>query len=251
MKLKKNFYSRDTTQVAEELIGKVLCRKLPSGVILKSVITETEAYLGINDRACHTHGGRRSARTEVMWGDAGVAYVYFIYGMHFCLNVVTRSPGVPEAVLIRGAKPVQSPAQISRWLEVEPDERKWNKILSGPGRLCKVLKIDKSLNGLSLESSDLWIEEGNDISSKEIVKTPRIGIDYTQDDEAGSHQWPLRFLMKSKSPNNGARSSLNKKLSKAKGENNEDLFGHNKNSRKNTTRKTTKDRKRPTSGNLP
>ena len=218
MKLKKNFYSRNTTTVAKELIGKVLCRKLPSGQIVKCIITETEAYLGIADRACHTYGGRRSARTEAMWGHAGVAYVYLIYGMHYCLNVVTRSPGVPEAVLIRGAVPFESPIQVKRWLAIEPDRKKWNRFMSGPGRLCKVLKIDKTLNGLSLLSSDLWIEEGNKISSKEIVKTPRIGIDYTLGDPAGSHQWLLRFLLKSSIIEKKRRSGIKKQSSQSKGD---------------------------------
>ena len=244
MKLKKNFYSRNTTTVARALIGKVLCRKLPSGLVVKSIITETEAYLGIDDRACHTYGGRRSARTEAMWGHAGFAYVYIIYGMHYCLNVVTRSPGVPEAVLIRGAMPFESPTQMKRWLQIEPDRSKWNRMMSGPGRLCKVLKIDKTLNGLSLMSSELWIEDGNKISSKQIVKTPRIGIDYTIGDPAGSHQWLLRFLLKSTLTNKEKRSRIKKQLSQAKGDQNEILLRHYKNNRKNASSKNAEDRKK-------
>ncbi len=238
MKLKKSFYSRDTAKVARELIGKILCRKLPDGLVLKAVITETEAYLGIKDRACHTFGGRRTMRTEAMWGDAGRAYVYLIYGMHYCLNTVTRKAGVPEAVLIRGAVPLQSSASIKKWMLVESDVKKWNRMMAGPGRLCKVLKIDKTLNFSSLQSSDLWIEDRQNVPSKEIVKTPRIGIDYTLNDPAGSHQWPLRFFW---------RPAADTKKSKAM--QNENIFGHNKDDWKNSSNQNAKNRKKSSGRN--
>ncbi len=238
MKIKKCFYLRDTAKVAEELIGKILCRKHPNGSVLKSVITETEAYLGLEDRACHTYGGRRTTRTEIMWGEAGRAYIYLIYGMHYCLNIVTRAVGIPEAVLIRGAIPLRSAASVEKWMQLEPDQKKWNRMMSGPGRLCKVLKIDKSLNAASLQSSDLWIEAGLSVPSKEIVKTPRIGIDYTLNDPAGSHQWPLRFLW---SP------AADTKKSKAM--QNENILRHNKDDWKNSSNQNAKNRKKSTSRN--
>lgn len=236
MKLKKSFYFRDTAKVSEELIGKILCRKHSNGSILKSVITETEAYLGLEDRACHTFGGRRTPLTEPMWGDAGRAYIYLIYGMHYCLNTVTREVGVPEAVLIRGAIPLQSAGSFKKWLKIEPDQKKWNRIMSGPGRLCKILEIDKSLNATSLRSSDLWIEDGICVPLKEIVKTPRIGIDYTLNDPAGSHQWLLRFLW------NPAADTK-----KSKAMQNENIFRHNKNDWKDSSNQNAKNRKKSAS----
>ena len=206
---------------------------------MKALITETEAYLGVEDKACHTFGGRRTPRTEVMWGEAGKAYIYFIYGMYFCLNAVTRKVGVPEAVLIRGAIPLDTKTSVRNWLKAEPDMKKWRRIMSGPGRLCNVLKIDKTMNGLSLLGETLWIENGLAIPPKEIVKSPRVGIDYTLNDPAGSHQWPLRFLwmpvMMSSGSNTTKRSEVNSY---------ENIFRHYKNNRQNTPRKNAKNRKK-------
>jgi DNA-3-methyladenine glycosylase len=238
-KLSVAFYDRDTTTVARELVGQFLCRRLSDGSILKTVITETEAYLGLEDRACHSYGGRRTSRTEVMWGNPGRAYVYFIYGMYFCLNVVTRETGVPEAVLIRGALPIVTSASRKDWMKIEPDFKKWNRIMSGPGKLCKILKIDKSLNGISLKSAELWIESGVKVSIKEIEKSPRVGIDYTMNDPAGSHQWPLRFLWR---PDLG--------LHQQKGSTYENLFRYYKNSGKNPSRQNAKVRERSSGRNL-
>ncbi len=240
MKLSQKFYSRDTTRVAQELIGKILCRKFPDGLIVKTIITETEAYLGITDRACHTFGGRRTPRTEVMWGAPGRAYVYFIYGMYFCLNAVTQKFGIPEAVLIRGAIPLDTKSSVKNWIKIEPHMKKWRRIMSGPGRLCNVLKIDKTLNGLPLQSSDLWIEDGFEVPAKEIVKSPRIGIDYTLNDPAGSHQWPLRFLWTPV-----AELGRSEKIKKQESSSYENIFRHYENNRQNTSRKNAKDRKRP------
>lgn len=239
MKLSKKFYSRDTTQVAQELIGKILCRRLSDGFVVKTVITETEAYLGIKDRACHTFGGRRTPRTEVMWGEAGHAYIYFIYGMYFCLNAVTQKIGIPEAVLIRGAMPLDTKSSVKNWIKIEPQIKKWRRIMSGPGRLCDVLRIDKTLNGLSLRSSELWIEDGFAVPAKEIVKSPRVGIDYTLNDPAGSHQWPLRYLWIPI-----VESSRLEKTKKQEGSTYENIFRHYKNNRQNTSRKNAKNRKR-------
>ena len=238
-KLKQDFYNRDTTLVAEELIGKFLCRRHPDGFILKTIITETEAYLGLEDRACHTFGGRRTPRTEVMWGEPGRAYIYFIYGMYFCLNVVTREIGVPEAVLIRGALPLVTSASVDQWSRIEPQKSKWSRIMSGPGKLCNVLKIDKTLNGLSLAGQALWIESGIEVPTKAIEKSPRIGIEYTRQDPAGSHQWPLRFLWKPDVQTNSI-----------KGARHEDLFRYYKNDWTNSAYQNAKTRKKPSGRNL-
>ncbi len=217
--LPMSFYNRETDKVAISLLGKILARRLPSGEVLKCVITETEAYLGIADKACHTYGGRKTERTLPMWEAGGRAYIYFIYGMYYCLNIVTRESGVPEAVLIRGARPLETPEQINKWLKIEPRTSQWKKIMSGPGKLCRTLEIDKSLNRIPLNSKELWLEDGYQVARKTILKSPRVGIGYAG--EAAS--WPLRFLWNSGSVY-------------------ESVFRHNQNDRKNAACKITKSR---------
>lgn len=216
-KLPLSFYERKTEIVAKDLIGKVLVRKLSNGKTLKAIITETEAYLGIKDKACHTFRGKRTARTEAMWGPAGHAYVYFVYGMHHCFNAVTRQQGVPEAILIRGAIPLVSTRQTAVWKKNEPNIKRWNQLMSGPGKLCKVLGINKQLNKRSLNSNQIWIEEGIRVSRKSIIKTSRVGIKYAEE----AQYWPLRFIW-----NFGGLC--------------ESLFEHNKNHRKNASCKAAK-----------
>lgn len=156
MRLKRNFFNRDTLIVAQELLGKYLVRKI-GGKITRSKITETEAYCGPADLACHASKGL-TPRTKVMFGPPGHAYVYLIYGMYHCLNIVTEKEGYPAAVLIRG---------------VELDG------LNGPGKLCRGLKIDKRLNEADIcLSKELWTEEGENISYSKIKKSKRIGVDY-------------------------------------------------------------------------
>lgn len=180
-----SFYRRDTETVARELLGQRLYRRLPDGRLLSGVIVETEAYLGVTDRACHTFGGKRTPRTETMYAAGGVAYVYLIYGMYCCLNAVTRDEGDPEAVLIRALAPEQG---HEFWQEQHP-ALKPHQWLSGPGRLCRALQIDRDSNGLSLRSEALWIASGSSVAAADIVASPRIGVDYAGE----AAQWPLRF----------------------------------------------------------
>ena len=163
------FYQRDTVTVARELLGKRLVRVF-RGIEYSGFINETEAYLGAKDPASHTFKGRRTARNAAMYLEGGHAYVYFVYGMHFCFNVVTRAKDQPEAVLVRSLKSE---------LTVRTD---------GPARLCKALKITKAQNGLRLDSTSLFIDQGK--KPKRIIVTPRIGVDYAGE----AAQWPLRFL---------------------------------------------------------
>lgn len=169
-KLNRKFFARGADTVARELLGKVLVRRSPDGSREEGVITETEAYLGVKDLACHAAGGRRTKRTEVMYGDAGFAYVYFVYGMHWLLNVVCSTADDPQAVLIRGLD-----------------------IASGPARITKKLRIDGSLNCADMvDGKELWVEDrGNRGKDKDIKTTPRIGVDYAK-------EWkdkPLRFIL--------------------------------------------------------
>lgn len=186
--LPASFYRRDTSTVARELLGMRLFRRFEDGHVVSGTIVETEAYLGVIDQACHTFDGRRTPRTETMYGVGGMAYVYLIYGMYYCLNAVTKNAGEPEAVLIRA---VQADAHDEVFWREKYPRLKTQQWLSGPGRLCRGLAIDKSHNGLALQSEALWIAHGQDMTSEEIVAVPRIGVDYA----GNAAQWPLRFYV--------------------------------------------------------
>ena len=160
--LSKKFYHQKTLKVARQLLGKFLCRRIGKRVIC-GLICETEAYCGPNDLASHASRGR-TPRTEIMFGPGGRAYIYLIYGMYYCFNIVTEKNDYPAAVLIRGVK------------IKDIDFKKTN----GPGKVCKILHIDKKLNNLNIcKKEKLWIEDrGVIITSSQIKKGPRIGIDY-------------------------------------------------------------------------
>lgn len=155
-------------------------------------IVEVEAYLGIDDPACHTYGGRRTARTEVMWGPAGYAYVYLIYGMHHCLNAVTVGPETPEAVLIRGATPVLGETIIRRRRGLARSNR---TLVDGPGKLCQALAVTRSDQGTDLTSSDsgLYVVDDGFVVGEECYETSgRVGVDYA----AEAAFWPYRFMLR-------------------------------------------------------
>ncbi|MGZ3703371.1 MAG: DNA-3-methyladenine glycosylase [Bdellovibrionota bacterium] len=173
MPLPAKFYRRDTALVARELIGKRLVR-VWRGKRLSGIITETEAYLGATDRAAHTFGGRATPRVKSMYLEGGHAYVYQIYGMHFCINAVTREAGEGQAVLIRA-------------LAMEGGVR-----ANGPGLLCKALRIDRKLDGFSLQGPTIFIERAVRVKKEEIGASARIGVDYAGE----AAEWPLRFFWK-------------------------------------------------------
>lgn len=183
-----SFYRRNTEVVARELLGMRLCRRLPDGTLLNGRIVETEAYLGTTDPACHTFGGRHTPRTATMYAAGGVAYVYLIYGMHWCLNAVTRQEGEPEAVLIRAVAAEAGQEHFAAALpHLKPAQ--W---LSGPGRLCRALEIGRAQNGVSLRSDELWIEPGEPVAAADVVAVSRVGVDYAGEAAA----WPLRFYVR-------------------------------------------------------
>jgi DNA-3-methyladenine glycosylase len=166
--LKHSFYSSNTITVAQNLIGKYLVRRDGRKEWIGRIV-EVEAYIGHHDPASHAFRGL-TPRTKVMYGPPGFAYVYFTYGMHFMLNAVTEREGFPAAVLIRALEPVHGFAKS--------DPRP----ASGPGKLCKTLKIDKALNGVSLESRQLWIGKGGPSDNDmEIRWSPRVGVSVGQD----------------------------------------------------------------------
>lgn len=172
--LKHHFYDQDTLLVAQALLGKKLIRKY-SGSILSGLICETEAYLGSMDSASHAFKGK-TPRNTVMFGCAGKAYVYFVYGMHYLLNIVTEEEENPCAILIRAIVPLDGIKQMQRHRG-----RKGKDLANGPAKLCQALAVDKSLNGWDLTAGrKLWVEDRPLIPERFIKKGPRIGIDYAR-----------------------------------------------------------------------
>ncbi|HEV8269571.1 MAG TPA: DNA-3-methyladenine glycosylase, partial [Thermoanaerobaculia bacterium] len=165
------------------LLGTRLVRTFPDGSTAALVVVETEAYLGVEDRAAHTFGGRRTARVQPMWGPGGHAYVYSIYGMHHCLNVVTREEGTPQAVLVRAAVP-------EAWWRGELVPKEELLASSGPGRLCRELALTRADSGASLSGPLLRLTAGPP-RAFEILVGPRVGVDYAGE----AALWPLRFAV--------------------------------------------------------
>ena len=165
-------YDRDVVIVARELLGMRLVRNL-NGERLSGYIIETEAYRGEEDLACHARAGRTS-RTITMYGPAGRAYVYFTYGMHWCMNCVTSADGFPAAVLIRGVLPVEGLESIAR-LRANRPQADW---CNGPGKLTQAFSIDGALNGYDLSDGQgqLWIEYGRPVPDGSVISGPRVGI---------------------------------------------------------------------------
>ena len=159
-KLPSSFYLDDTVTVARNLIGKLLVRRT-GGETLSAIICETEAYTGFSDKACHSYRGK-SERTQVMFDKGGKAYVYLIYGMYCCFNVTTGGEGVPEAVLIRAAQPVEGTSAMMELRQRKRQIKSLNErnLLSGPGRLCDGLGIGKEDNGKLLTGEELFLCEG-------------------------------------------------------------------------------------------
>jgi len=189
-KLPRSFFLGDTVSVARALLGCVLWRRLETGEQLAARIVETEAYLGANDMASHARRGLRSARNESMYLEGGHAYVYFTYGMHWCLNVVTQQADLAEAVLLRAAEPLRG---IDVIRERRPKAKKDHELMNGPGKICMAMDIDRRLDGESLRGDALWLT-GREalVDDGDIAVSPRIGIDNSGDAAA----WPLRFFLR-------------------------------------------------------
>lgn len=188
-KLERAFYNRDALIVGKALLGKVLVHEI-DGEKVSAKIVETEAYMGIGDKAAHFYGGKRTPRIEIIYGGPGFAYVYLIYGMYHCFNIVTSEKGDPQAVLIRAVQPVDGLEQMAQHRFAKPyHQLNKNQIVgltNGPGKLCQALAIDKRLNAEDLCGSRLYIEEGEN-ESVPIVTTKRVGIDYAE--EAKDYLW--------------------------------------------------------------
>jgi DNA-3-methyladenine glycosylase len=175
-KLPREFYTRaDVLAVARDLLGRILVVPTRNGGRAAGRIVETEAYRGPEDRASHAWAGRRTRRTETMYGPGGTAYVYFVYGMYHQFNVVTNCADIPHAVLIRALEPLEGLTLMRRRRPGRPDA----KLASGPGALCLALGIDRSFDRLDLLGDRVWLEEGAAPRGRgAITRGPRVGIDY-------------------------------------------------------------------------
>lgn len=200
-RLDSKFFLRDTVAAAQDLLGRYLIRSDGEERIVCR-ITETEAYVGATDKACHAYGGRRTPRTETLYAAPGTSYVYLIYGMYSCLNFVTGPEGEASAILVRGCAPVYGADAAARRrfgiaaAEMNASQRK--NFMNGPGKLCRGLSIDRSLNGLPLENQVLCL--AHDLPELGLARRPeelpfhtgkRIGIDYAQE----AVDFPWRFWL--------------------------------------------------------
>jgi DNA-3-methyladenine glycosylase len=188
-KLPREFYTRsDVLAVARDLLGKKLVVPGRNRQRVSGIIVETEAYRGPEDRASHAWNGRRTQRTETMYGAGGTAYVYFVYGMYNQFNVVTNVEDIPHAVLVRALEPSEGLTVMRR----RRHGRSEYELTSGPGRLCLAMGIDRKLDKADLLGDRVWLENGISISPRQIARGPRIGIDYAE-------KWidkPWRFWVK-------------------------------------------------------
>ena len=177
-KLPRYFYTRpNVLTVARDLLGKLLVVPAEDGRRVSGMIVEVEAYRGPEDRASHAYGGRRTQRTETMYGLGGFAYVYFVYGMYYQFNVVSNVADIPHAILVRAVEPVEGIELMRERRHQHPD----HNLTNGPGKLCIALGIDRALNNADLLNDRVWLEEYADISPRRIARGPRIGIDYAEE----------------------------------------------------------------------
>ncbi len=181
--LPREFYARDALTVARALLGRTLLHGETGGIIV-----ETEAYIGPGDRACHAFGGKRTKRTEPLFGEAGRAYVYLIYGMYCCLNVVTGGMDEPQCVLIRALRPCLGLETMA----LRQGGKAERELCRGPGKLCRALDITRELNTRDMTSGDFVILEGPEVPETDIGVSKRIGIDYAGE----AKDYPWRFFVK-------------------------------------------------------
>jgi DNA-3-methyladenine glycosylase len=185
VKIPRPFYEQPTLDVARQLLGKFLVRRHEDGITVGRIV-ETEAYIGPQDKACHASRGR-TPRTQVMFGRAGYAYVYLVYGFHHMLNIVTEVADFPAAVLVRAVEPLQGVALM----ELRRGTKARRNLASGPGKLCQAFAIDRTLNGDDICGQVLYLEDRGDPAPK-FITTPRIGVDYAGE---WKHK-PWRFVVR-------------------------------------------------------
>lgn len=189
----KEFYLKDALTLAKELLGKILVRKYENEYIAGRIV-ETEAYIASIDKASHAYGGKRTPRVAPLYEEGGIAYVYFIYGMYSCMNVITGPKDDAQGVLIRALEPLEGKELMSHlrfnksYSDLKP--REILNLTSGPGKLCKALAIDKALTGISLYSDELFLYDDG-FEGFNIISKKRIGIDYAEE----AIDFPWRFYI--------------------------------------------------------
>jgi DNA-3-methyladenine glycosylase len=184
-----SFYRDAAERVAPRLIGRLLVRRRAEELLVLRIV-ETEAYLGAPDRASHAAGGRRTPRNESLYLPGGHAYVYFVYGMHWCLNAVCGGADEGSAVLLRAGEPLVGEVTMSKLRGFAPERRlRPGDIAGGPAKLADALAVDGTLDGVRLDGGELWIAAGDPVSRRRVARGPRIGVAYAGEAAA----WPLRF----------------------------------------------------------
>lgn len=200
MKLERSFYTRsNVVQIAKDLLGKYLYTCW-NGKITGGIITETEAYAGITDRASHAYNNRRTQRTGIMYWQGGTAYIYLCYGIHSLFNVVTNVEGIPHAVLIRAIHPTDG---IDLMLKRRNKKKSDKTLTRGPGSVSQALDIHYSHTGKDLLGDEIWIEDKEiKIHSKKIIAGPRIGVDYAGEDAKLPYRFRITHLFQNVGDNN-------------------------------------------------
>lgn len=207
-RLTREFFTRDGITVARELLGKILVHETSLGTV-RGIITETESYMGEEDKASHTYGGKRTERTEPMYHKGGTSYVYLIYGMYCCMNIAAMTEGIPQAALLRSVVPADAESEKRMYAlrmagrkkqkdgkEAAPEGLK-KHLADGPGRMCIAMNITKADNDIDLvESQAFYVTEGVPVPSGQICTGKRIGVDYAE--EAAEYPW--RFFIRAKIP---------------------------------------------------
>lgn len=192
-RLNRDFFNRHTVEVAKELLGKYIVRKIKRGNIIGKII-EVEAYLGPSDKACHSYNYKKTERTKPMYMKPGTLYIYFIYGMYYCLNVITEPEGMPCAVLIRKLYPIDG-IEIMKKNRKAKIGKNYKNLTDGPAKLCMALNIVKEeFNGKDSCASDskLFFTYGENINPNEIILGKRIGIEYAQEDKDKLFRFTLK-----------------------------------------------------------
>jgi DNA-3-methyladenine glycosylase len=189
-KLNREFYNRSSIEVSKDLLGKFLVHKVDEEELVGKIV-EVEAYMGKGDKAAHSYGGKRTLRNEVMYGEPGFSYVFIIYGMYDCMNVVTEKVGIPQAVLIRALEPI---SDLDKLCELrygkkceDINKNQLKNLTNGPGKLCKALGITRKENAVDLCGDKLYILESDKEEPFNIVESKRINIDYAE--EAKDYLW--------------------------------------------------------------
>lgn len=191
----RSFYERSSLEVAPDLLGLYLVHNCDNDQYIGRIV-EVEAYMGITDKAAHSYNNLRTTRNEVMYGEAGYAYIYLIYGMYYCVNVVCAEVGNPQAVLIRAVEPIKGFDKMAFNRYNKPYDKlslsQIYNLTSGPGKLCQAMNITKANYGDDLTNSSLLIYNDNKVNDYAIATSPRINIDYAQE----AKDYPWRFYLK-------------------------------------------------------